>query len=103
MTTPVDVNVDRVNLAIVDVHGRLRDVKTFWFEGASRNGYPRRRARTLIGMRIHEMLEYAYHHGVKTLFLENTGVLDSLKLLWIRNGRRLHRNYNWRVAVLVEY
>jgi hypothetical protein len=32
----VDVNVDRVNLAIVDGDGRLRDVYTFWFEEASR-------------------------------------------------------------------
>lgn len=95
----VDVNSDRVNLAIVDEHGRLRDVKTFWFEDASRKCYPRRRARSVIGMRIHEMLKYAYHHGVKTLFLENASVLGNLKLLWIRNERRLHRNYNWKVAV----
>ena len=61
----VDVNVDRVNLAIVDRYGRLRDAKTFWFEDATRRGYPRRKARILIGMGIHEMLRYAYHHGVK--------------------------------------
>ena len=93
----VDVNLDRVNLAIVDGGGRLRDVKTFWFEEASRKGYPRRRARTLIGMRVHEMLRYAYHHGVKMLFLENPDVLGNLKLLWIKNGKRFHSNYNWKV------
>ncbi|RLF25199.1 MAG: hypothetical protein DRN15_00655 [Thermoprotei archaeon] len=93
----VDVNTDRINLAIVDKHGRLRDVKTFWFEDVSRKGYPRRRARVLIGMAVHEMLKYAYHHGVKTLFLENPDVLGKLKLLWIRNGRRLYKNYNWKV------
>ncbi len=32
----VDVNVDRVNLAIVDRYGRLRDTKTFWLEEAAR-------------------------------------------------------------------
>lgn len=50
-------------------------------------------------MRVHEMLRYAYHHGVKTLFLENPDVLGRLRLLWIRSGRRMHRNYDWRVSV----
>jgi len=95
----VDVNSDRINLAIVDGYGRLRDVRTFWFEDATRKGYPRRKARTIVGMAVHEMLRYAYHHGVRTLFLENPEVLGKLRLLWIRNGRRLHSNYNWRVSV----
>ncbi len=93
----VDVNTDRINLAIVDRYGRLRDVETFWFEDACRKGYPKRRARNLIGMKIHDMLKYAYHHGVKTLFLENPEVLGRLKVLWIRNGKRLHKNYNWKI------
>ena len=32
-------------------------------------------------MRVHEMLRYAYHHGVRVLFLENLDVLGGLKLL----------------------
>jgi len=95
----VDANTDRVNLAIVDAYGRLRDAKTFWFEEASRKGCPRRRAWSIIGMRIHEMLKYAYHHGVKTLFLEDPNILGRLKLLWIRSRDRGHRNYNWKVTV----
>ncbi len=93
----VDVNTDRINLAIIDEKGNLRDTYTFWFREILARGYPRRRARTIIGMRVHEMLGYAYHHGVKMLFLENPEVLGKLKLLWIRNSRRLHRNYNWKV------
>jgi len=93
----VDVNADRINLAIVDKYGKLRDVKTFWFEDATRKSYPKRKARVLISMAVHDMLKYAYHHGVKTLFLESPEVLGKLRLLWIRNGRRLHRNYNWKV------
>ncbi|RLE97902.1 MAG: hypothetical protein DRJ96_02590 [Thermoprotei archaeon] len=95
----VDVNTDRLNLAVVDKYGRLRDARTFWFEEASRRGCSRRRARSIIGMAVHSMLRYAYHHGVKMLFLENPEVLGKLRLLWIRNGRRLHENYNWRVSV----
>jgi hypothetical protein len=45
------------------------------------------------------MLNYAYHHGVKTLFLENPEVLGRLKLMWIRNGDRKHENYNYKVSV----
>ena len=95
----VDVNVDRINLAIVDDDGRLRDTYTFWFEEASRKGCSRHRARSIIGMRVHEMLSYAYHQGVKILFLENPEVLGKLKLLWVRSGDRGHENYNYRVSV----
>jgi hypothetical protein len=95
----VDVNVDRLNLAIIDGGGNLRDTYTFWFEEASRRGCSRRRARSIIGMRVHEMLEYAYSHGVKVLFLENPGVLGKLKLLWVRSNDRRHENYNYRVSV----
>ena len=95
----VDVNVDRINLAIVDRYGRLRDVKTFWFEEASRKGCSRRKAGSIIGMAVHGMLKYAYHHGVKMLFLESPEVLGKLKLLWIKSGNRKNRNYNWKVIV----
>lgn len=40
----VDVNVDRLNLAIVDRYGRLRDIKTFWFREITNHGYKRKTA-----------------------------------------------------------
>ncbi|MCC6056203.1 MAG: hypothetical protein LM583_05955, partial [Desulfurococcaceae archaeon] len=95
----VDVNVDRVNLVVVDGDERLRDAYTFWFEESSRKGCKRRRARSIIGVRVHEMLEYAYSHGVKTLFLENPEVLGKLKLLWVRSNDKRHENYNYGVSV----
>ena len=95
----VDVNVDRINLAIVDRYSRLRDVKTFWFEEASWKGCPRQRAWSIIGMAIHNMLKYAYHHGVKILFLENPETLGYIKTLWIKKGERKNSNYNYRVQV----
>ncbi|RLE64474.1 MAG: hypothetical protein DRJ47_07625 [Thermoprotei archaeon] len=93
----VDVNVDRINLAIIDRYGRLRDVKTFWFEEASWKGCPRQRAWSIIGIAVHNMLRYAYHHGVKVLFLENPETLGYLKTLWIKKGERRSNNYNYRV------
>jgi len=95
----VDVNVDRLNLAIIDEKGNLRDCKTFWFSEATARGFSRRSARSIIGAKVHEMLSYAYHHNVKTLFLEDPGVLGKLKLLWVRSGDRKHENYNYRKAV----
>ncbi|MFP3297060.1 MAG: transposase [Vulcanisaeta sp.] len=98
-TGGVDVNTDRVNLAIIDEGGELIDHRTFWFSEASRKGFSRHSAWSIIGMRIHELLDYAYHHGVKTLFLENPEVLGRLRLMWVRNGDRKHENYNYKVSV----
>jgi len=95
----IDVNVDRLNLAIIDEKGNLRDCKTFWFSEAVARGFSKRRARSIIGAKIHEMLSYAYHHNVKKLFLESPEVLGKLKLLWVRNGDRKHENYNYKKAV----
>jgi hypothetical protein len=93
----VDVNTDKINLAIINENGELIDHKTFWFSEASRKGFSRHSAWSIIGMRIHEMFNYAYHHGVKTLFLENPEVLGRLRLMWVRSGDRKHENYNYKV------
>jgi hypothetical protein len=95
----VDVNTDRINLAIIDSTGRLIDHRTFWFSETTARGFPKHRAWSIIGMRIHEMLDYAYNHGVKTLFLENPEVLGWLRLMWVRSGNRKHENYNYKVSV----
>jgi len=92
-----DVNTDRINLAIIDEDGELIDHKTFWFSETSRKGFSRHSAWSIIGMRIHELLDYAYRHGVKTLFLENPEILGRLKLMWAKSGDRGHENYNHKV------
>ncbi len=95
----VDVNADRINLAIIDEKGDLRDYKTFWFPEVVTRGYPRRRAWSIIGMKIHEMLRYAYEHGVSTIALENPEVLSYLKLVWVRSDDRKHENYNYKISL----
>jgi hypothetical protein len=94
----VDVNADRINLVIIDEDGELIDHRTFWFSEVTTRGFPKHKAWSIIGMRIHELLDYAYRHGVKTLFLENPEVLGRLRLMWVRNGDRKHENYNHKVA-----
>jgi len=44
-------------------------------------------------MRVHELLDYAYNNGVKTLFLEDPEVLGRLRLVWARNDSKKHENY----------
>jgi hypothetical protein len=95
----VDVNTDRINLAIINEDSELIDHKTFWFSETTARGFPKHRAWGIIGMRIHESLEYAYRHGVKTLFLENPEILGKLRLMWIKNGGRRRENYNHKVMV----
>ena len=82
----VDVNSNRVNLAILDNNGNILDYRTFWFREVTARGYLRRSTWSVIGMRVHNMLRYAYHHGVEKVFLENQMVLGRLKLAWIREG-----------------
>ena len=67
----VDVNLDRINLAIVNKDGELRDYKTFWFKEIKSRNMPKRKVRSIIGEKVHEMLKYAYHHGVSKIYLEN--------------------------------
>jgi hypothetical protein len=95
----VDVNEDRINLAIIDSGGSLKDTRTFWFREATTRCLSRRGVRSIIGAKIHEILSYAYHQGVKTLLLENPEVLGKLKLLWIRSGDRKHENYNYKKSI----
>ncbi len=95
----VDVNTDRINLAIIDENGRLRDKKTFWFPEVTARGYPRNKAWSIIGMGIHEMLRYAYHHSVSVVVLENPEIIGRLRLFWRRNGERKRRNHNWKVTI----
>jgi Hypothetical protein APE1804 len=50
-------------------------------------------------MKVHEMLRYAYNHGVAVIALENPEVLGYLRLTWIRSGDRKHENYNYKISV----
>ena len=64
---------------------------TFWFRcfniEVTAKRYPRGRAWSIIGMRVHELLKYAYHHGVSTVALKNPEVISRLRLAWIKTGR----------------
>jgi len=95
----IDVNIDRLNLVIVDKYGELRDMRTFWFREITSRGYKRKPAWTKIHQVIHDMLSYAYHHGVSHTALENPEIIGYLRYYWIRNGDRGTKNYNFRMSI----
>jgi len=95
----VDINVDRVNLAIVDRNGILRDVKTFHYPSLASPTLVGEQRRNLVHRVVHEALKYAYHHGVSTIVLEDPKVLGYLKLKWIRSSDRKSKSFNRRVSI----
>ncbi|WP_206204977.1 hypothetical protein [Thermococcus sp. M39] len=94
----IDVNTDRINLAVVNRSGELLDTYTVWFSEITARGFPKKKAWSLLGESIHKVLKYAYYHGVSTIALENPKVLGYLKYYWIRNGERCGKDYNYKVA-----
>ena len=66
-----DLNSDRVNMVILDELGVIRDAKTEWFPEATSPGFPRSKATALRLRALAKLLEYAYHHGVGVVVLED--------------------------------
>jgi len=95
----IDVNTDRLNVAVLSIGGRILTYKTFWFEDASRKGCPRERAWSIIGEKIHEALKWCYFNGVSTIFLEDYKIIGYLKWLWIKEGERKCKNWNYKVHI----
>jgi len=95
----IDFNDDRINLAIVDCFGKLRDTYTVFFNDVTSRGCPREVRRTKIMQGIHEVLDYAYHHGVGVVITEDPEKLGIYKVYWIKKGKRFSRNWNYKVSV----
>ena len=95
----IDVNVERLDVAVVSPSGKLKLVKTFWLDGAVHMGVRRERAWSIIGEVIHKMLKWLYHSGVSTIVLENPEIIGYLRYYWIRNGERRGRKWNWKVSM----
>ena len=98
LTAGIDVNTDRLNLAIIDSKGVLKNKKTFWFNEIISRGYGKERAWSKINEVIHKLLNYAYNKGVSTIVLENPNVIGYLHYYWINNCERKSRNYNYKVS-----
>lgn len=83
-----DLNSDRINMAIVDKYGRLRDVRTEWFPEVTSHGYPRSRARARRLEALARLLRYAYHHGVGVVVFENLLAIKRRRYTRSRSANR---------------
>jgi hypothetical protein len=95
----IDVNVDRLNLAVINKDGDIVWMHTARFPQVTARGFPRKRAWSIIGEKIHEVLKQAYYHGASVIAVENPETIGYLRYYWIRNGDRKTRNYNYRVSI----
>ncbi len=68
-----DLNSDRINMAMVDKYGIIRDIRTEWFPEVTSHGFPGNKARTLRLRALAKLLDYAYHHGVGIVLFEDLG------------------------------
>jgi hypothetical protein len=83
-----DLNSDRVNLVIVDEHGKIVDTRTTWFPEATSHGFPREKAKALRLNALARSLEYCYSHGVGTVVFENLLLVKRRRFTGGRTGNR---------------
>mgnify|MGYP000356629866 CR=1 FL=1 len=95
----VDVNVDRLNLVVINRSGDIVWKYTTRFPHVTSRGFPRKRAWSIIGEKIHEILRNTYSHGASVIAVENPEIIGYLRYYWIRNGKRKTKNYNYKVSI----
>jgi len=67
----IDVNLDRINLAIVSRQGVLLDTYTARFPELKVQGLDYNRRTSIVMNAIHKVLDYAVNHGCSLIVLEN--------------------------------
>jgi len=83
-----DLNSDRVNLVIIDGHGRIVDTRTAWFTETTSHGFPRNRARALRLRALAKLLKYCYTHNVGVVVFENLPLIKRRRFTRSRVGNR---------------
>ncbi|OYT46626.1 MAG: hypothetical protein B6U85_07360 [Desulfurococcales archaeon ex4484_42] len=95
----IDVNLDRINLAIVSRQGVLLDTYTARFPELKVQGLDYNRRTSIMMNAIHKVLDYAVNHGCSLIVLENQKTLGYLKWVWIKSGKRKNNTWNRRVSL----
>ena len=90
----IDVNLDRINLAIVSRQGVLLDTYTARFPELKVQGLDYNRRTSIVMNAIHKVLDYAVNHGCSLIVLENQKTLGYLKWVWIKSGKRKNNTWN---------
>jgi len=95
----IDVNLDRINLAIVSRQGVLLDTYTARFPELKEQGLNYDKRTSIVMNAIHKVLDYAVNHGCSLIVLENPKTLGYLRWVWIRRGKRRNSTWNRRVSL----
>lgn len=72
-----DLNVDRINMAIVDPYGRVRDAKKVYFPEVV--NYGEDKSRVIRQEALSKLVEYAVSHGVKYFVVEELSRPKSIR------------------------
>lgn len=67
----LDLNSDRINMAVVDFDARIVAMRTAWFPEVALHGFPRGKARDIGLKKLKELLSYTRRIGVDYIVFEN--------------------------------
>jgi len=67
----LDLNSDRINMAVIDSDARIVTLKTAWFPETTLHGFPRDKSRDIRLKKLKELLSYARGIGVDYVVFEN--------------------------------
>ena len=97
----IDVNLDRINLAIVSRQGILLDTYTARFPELKVQGLDYDRRTSIMMNAIHKVLGYAVNHGCSVIVLENPTALGYMRWVWVKSGKRKNNTWNRRVSLFI--
>ncbi|RLG77680.1 MAG: hypothetical protein DRO14_01990 [Thermoprotei archaeon] len=95
----IDVNLDRINLAIASKQGILLDTYIVRFPELKVQGLDYDRRVSIMMNAIHKVLDYAVNHGCSVIVLENPRTLGYMRWVWIKSGKRKNNTWNRRVSL----
>jgi len=67
----LDLNSDRINMAVVDSAGKIVSLKTMWFTQVVKHGFPKNKARDIRLKSLKKLLVFARSIGVDYVVFEN--------------------------------
>ncbi len=74
-----DLNGDRINMVIINEHGKILDVKNKHFPEITQHGYPKDKAKDTILKSLSELIDYAVYHNVRYFVFEKLTNIERKK------------------------
>jgi len=83
-----DLNVDRINMAIINSSGELLDFKIKHFPEVTQQGFPKEKAKDIRLKALSELIDYACYHDAEYFVFEKLGKIKRKKTSNNRNVNR---------------